>query len=56
MTETDKVITVKAFLVWKKRTLIKIKVAKNQLTIKGEKKSETEHKNKQGSFYMKAIS
>lgn len=54
--ETDKEITIKAELPGLEEKDVKIEATKNQLTIKGEKKSETEDKDKQGTYWMKEIS
>lgn len=54
--ETEKNVTIKAELPGMDEKAIKIEVSKNQVTIQGEKKSETAEKDKEGTYYLKEIS
>jgi len=56
VTETGKEVRIKAELPGMEEQDVKIEVTKNQLTIRGEKKRETEDKDKQGTCWMKEIS
>ena len=54
--ETDKEIEIKAELPGMEEKDIKLETDKNTLIIRGEKKSETEEKDKEGRHYLKEIS
>ncbi len=56
VSETDKEVSIQAELPGMEEKDIKIEVNKNQLTIKGERKSESEDKDKQGTWWVKEIS
>ncbi len=56
VSETDKEVSIKAELPGIEEKDIKIDVNKNQLTIRGEKKSESEDKDKEGAYWVKEIS
>lgn len=56
VSETNTEVTIKAELPGLEEKDVTLEVTKNQLTIKGEKKSETEEKDKEGMYWMKEIS
>ena len=56
VSETENDVMIKAELPGMDEKDIKIEVNKNQMTIRGEKRNETEEKDKEGTYYLKEIS